>query len=271
MSRPAPCPPLHSAPLVRQLSQLACADFPASRQNFAQRLGRWLDVQDAITLSATLHPSAGRVGPGDAATTAPPANLDGALAAVRDTLRAAILSEEARLAGRSRLRLPSPDAGESLPEIAEFATYQRYYVAHQRDMEAQISPLRATLRAALARLAQAAAPQLRQLALLDAALDKALAERERALFASIPLLLERRFQHLRAASRPAQADSPVQSPSSNDSPPAADPARWLQPGGALARFRQEMQQLLLAELDLRLQPLTGLAETYRQAIKKTHS
>ena len=37
-----------------------------------------------------------------------------------------------------------------------------------------------------------------------------------------------------------------------------DPARWMQPGGWLARFCADMQRVLLAELDLRLMPVAGL-------------
>jgi len=41
--------------------------------------------------------------------------------------------------------------------------------------------------------------------------------------------------------------------------PPDDLAQWMQPGGWLARFCAEMQRVLLAELDLRLMPVAGLA------------
>jgi hypothetical protein len=37
----------------------------------------------------------------------------------------------------------------------------------------------------------------------------------------------------------------------------------MQPGGWLAAFGQELQEALLAELDARLQPVTGLIEAIR--------
>lgn len=267
MTRAAPRTHLHSSSLVRQLADLASADFPASRRSFAEQLAGWLDVQDAITLSAALHPGAGRAAPTEASaepTPTAPASTSTSdpaseLAQVRDALRTAILHEGARQSGRIRLKLPTPDSAEPLDELGEFALYQRYYVAHQRDMDARITALRAGVRAAIARQA----PPLRPLALLDAALDKALVERERNLLAAVPLLLEKRFVQLRAEHRNRVANA-------GDGPAADERTRWLQSGGWLARFCAELQQLLLAELDLRLQPVRGLVDAYRQDLKKTH-
>lgn len=271
MTRAAPRTHLHSSRLIRQLADMASADFPASRQGFAERLGSWLDVQDAITLSATLHPNAGRSANSNAATVGVDTDLDGELARLRHTLHEAIISEGAHQGGRSRLSLPIPGSPESFAEAGEFAVYHRYYVGHQRDMDSQIGALRANLRAALARRAPATNPQLLQLALLDAALDKALAERERSLLAAVPLLLEKRFLQLRSAHRHALTRANgAPTAIANPRPPEDDPASWLHPGGWLAHFRHDLQQLLLAELDLRLEPLSGLVEAYRQAIKKTH-
>lgn len=265
MTRAAPRTHLHSSSLVRQLADLASADLPASRRSFAEQLAGWLDVQDAITLSAALHPGAGRIAPAEAAAaplptppTASASDPAAELAQVRDALRAAILSEGARQSGRTRLKLPTLDTAEPLDELDQFALYQRYYVAHQRDMDTRIAALRAGVRAAIAGQAP-----LRPLALLDAALDKTLVERERNLLAAVPLLLEKRFVQLRAEHRQRVATAA-------GSPADDERVRWLQPGGWLARFCGELQQLLLAELDLRLQPVRGLVDAYRQDLKKMH-
>lgn len=116
-------------------------------------------------------------------------------------------------------------------EEADFSPFHRYYLARQRDMESSINPLRARVRAALAGLS----PALRQLAAVDAALDQAMGARERSLLSTVPLLLEKRFEALAGA--------------------AGDPA-----GGWLAAFCRDMQGVLLAELDLRLEPVLGLIE-----------
>ena len=256
MTRASPRPPLHSSPLVRQLADLASADFPAARQGFAEQLAGWLDVQDAITLSSTLHPGVRQAAPTVDASAAD-ADLRRELDGLRDALRAAILGAGTPQSGRTRLKLPTPGAADTLDAADDFMPYQRYYAALQRDMEAQIAALRGSVRTALARCPPAGRPQLRQLALLDAALDKAFGVRERSLLAAVPLLLEKRFVQLRTAHRQALAGA------------ADDPTGWLQPGGWLAHFRHAMQQLLLAELDLRLQPVSGLIEAYCQDLKKT--
>jgi hypothetical protein len=58
---------------------------------------------------------------------------------------------------------------------------------------------------------------------------------------------------LRAAHQGEQAGAPQPD----------DPARWRQPGGWLHRFDKELEAALLAELEVRLQPVTGLMEALR--------
>ena len=103
----------------------------------------------------------------------------------------------------------------------------------QRRMETGIDALRAHLRQTLA----AHSAPLAQLAALDAALDQLLGGREQRLLSSVPAFLKLRFEQLRQQ----------------------EPETWPE------RFEQELQQALLAELDLRLQPLTGLVDALAQA------
>jgi hypothetical protein len=88
------------------------------------------------------------------------------------------------------------------------------------------------------------------LAALDSAFDAILGERESKLLALIPLLMEQRFGHLFQAHQQQLAHTQQ----------ADHPALWLKPGGWLARYLEELQTVLLAELDLRLQPTLGLIE-----------
>jgi hypothetical protein len=46
-----------------------------------------------------------------------------------------------------------------------------------------------------------------------------------------------------------------------------NPAGWTQAGAWLARFCNDMQMLLLAELELRLQPTVGLIEALNNNIR----
>jgi hypothetical protein len=210
-----------------------------SKQSFAERLGQWLNLTNAIMLSGALNP---RVGSTPAALSRTDGEFEAQLAQTRSTLTESITANGVLRPGKARIKLPAPTA------VADFAPYRRYYTAHQRDMEASIGALRASVRVALAKHS----PALRQLAELDAVLDKVMNERERNLLATVPQLIEKRFEQLRAAHRQAQAEAQQ----------ADDPTQWMLPGGWLARFCEDMQGVLLAELEVRLQAVTGMIETF---------
>jgi hypothetical protein len=109
-----------------------------------------------------------------------------------------------------------------------------------------IQPLRVNVREALAKTS----PKLRKLAELDATFEKILREREIKMLAKVPVLLKKRFEQLFKEHQQKLADSGQ----------ADNPSGWVQAGGWLARFCSDMQMLLLAEAELRLQPVMGLIE-----------
>ena len=262
----------NSAGLVRMLAELAVADVADPKQTFAERLGEWLDFKDALALYSALNSAA----TGAPSRAAPAAVLRGQLVQVRGELAAAVAAAGTTQPGGTNLALPTPLPNAAPESAADFAPFHRYYLAHQRAMAAAVSPLRASARTALA--GQSAA--LRQLAALDAVLDQALAAREASLLATVPVLLGKRFAQLyeahrreREAAAPdvagqaapdaaGQAATAGAAATGEGAPgagaPPDDPARWMQPGGWLARFCADMQRVLLAELDLRLMPVAGL-------------
>lgn len=245
MAQGLPLTRFNSSTLVRVLADLVDADAPESKQSFAERLGQWLDFADALSLFSTLN--ADEAGALASPPAAPPYANDGprqAFARVHAGLADSITTDGVRKAARARVELPTPATQASVESAADFAPYHRYYLAHQRDMNARIGPLRATVRTVLSEHA----PDLKQLAALDAVLDQALAARERNVLATVPVLLGRRFTYLFAAHQAARVD--VQT--------TDDPQQWMRPGGWLAVFCAEMQAVLLAELELRLQPTAGL-------------
>lgn len=222
----------HSSRLLRILTELACLQATPGAA-FAEKLALWVDYTDAITLCA-VHNASTPSTPAPQANGAPDwsaefarqrAVLERAITAAKapamDLAEAAQLASQAGAGGLGKLELTSA-----------FEPYRRHYLAQQRDMELKIPPLRARLREALGTGPAA----LQQLAALDAALDGILSEREGRLLASLPLLLKKRFAQL-------LQDHDAQ-----------------QPGAWLARFVQELHTVLLAELDLRLQPALGLLE-----------
>lgn len=248
MAEALPRTSFNSSRLVRFLADLAMADVADSKQSFAERLGLWLDLTDAISLSASLN-SRSASGP-DAQSAAPSlarVAVHEEFARVRTALVNSMTTDGVlQAAGKARTKLPTPAPGASIESAADFSPYRRYYVARQRDMDSSIGPLRANVRAALSSLS----PTIKQLVALDAVLDQALCARERALLSTVPSLLENRFEYLRKAHQEALADTRAPD----------NPDLWMQPGGWLAVFCKDMQAALLAELDVRLQPVLGLIE-----------
>ena len=116
-----------------------------------------------------------------------------------------------------------------------YTPYHQRHLDLQRQMEQMIAALRDHVRQALCRIS----PRLRQLAVLDAAFEQALAAREQKLLPTVPVLLKRRFAQLRDAE------------------------------GGLEAFRNEWREALLAELDLRLEPVAGLVDAVRNESKNS--
>jgi len=232
---------LNSARLVRVLANLAVADVVEAKQSLAERLGQWLDFTDAMALFSALNGNAPV-----SQTKAPDSSVQGEFARVRTTLADSITMDGVLNPGRARIKLPTPAPNAPVESAADFSPYHRYYQAHQRDMNAAIGPLRANVRAVLA----SGSPALQRLAALDAVLEQALATRERNLLATLPLLLAKRFGHLYKAHQEVLGDRLD----------LDDPEMWMRPGGWLAMYCRDMQAVLLAELEVRLQPVAGLIE-----------
>ena len=118
--------------------------------------------------------------------------------------------------------------GDATPD---FAPFRQRYLARQQAMDAGIAPLRGRLRARLA----AQSPDMARLAAVDVVMEQVLGAQERSLLAGVPALLDKHFRQLRQAA----------------------PDAWLDV------FRRDARDVLLAELDLRFQPVEGLLEALR--------
>lgn len=234
----------HRSRFIRVLADLSLVDGVEPGGDFAEKLGPWLNLHDAITLCAVLNASP----PAAPAGAKPDARsgLADELARIRAGLANSINGLGMPKPGRSGMELPLPKPGVPLEVATDYEPYRRYYLARQRELEASIRPLRSRARELLAK----ASPALAKLAALDATFDAILGDRESKLLASAPWLLERRFAQLLKAHQQRLAETHQ----------AENPALWMKTGAWLARFCQELQTLLLAELDLRLQPTLGLIE-----------
>jgi hypothetical protein len=149
------------------------------------------------------------------------------------------------VANRSKVRPVATVSDAAQPDEAvgfDFAAYRRTYLAHQRLMEERIGALRAAVRT----VAAAHSPALGQLAALDAALDTALAGHQRRVTANVPALLEKRFK---SGHRPRPA-----------SPTARSEATASVPGKPPADYGQTLQSVLMAEMQVRLQPVEAMLQ-----------
>ena len=230
--------PLSGSAFVRLLAALDDVAAPVSQDAFAEDLSRWFDWTDAIALSAALD------GP-------PETGIGASASALRADerevarIRSALLKTVTHADGGTRR--PSRAAHAPAPAPAEapddFEPLRERCLAVQRAMETNVGPLRRRVRSTLA----GASPAMARLAAVDAVMEDVIGARERALLATVAARLERRFEALRA--RHDAADDP-------DTP--------RQPAGWPDTFRQEMRDVLLAELDFRMQPVEGLLEALRR-------
>ncbi len=260
MPRALPRKNFYSPNLIRLLSDLALVETREPKGAFAEELGLWLNLDDAITLHA-VH----------AAGSAPPLPRSGS------TEKVALNEDFTRLrANLEKLDMPDGSTNPSssrtdmtaTPRVvlndapASYEPYRRSYVAHQRTMESSIRTFRAKVRDVLTRTS----PTLAKLAALDAVFDKSLFERERKLLTMVPSLLEKRFKQLRQAHQQTLADrqDAVGTEDTEDRATSINPETWLR------RFCQELQAVVRAELDARLEPTLGLIEAYNLEIANIH-
>ena len=236
----------NSSRLIQMLADLALLDAPEPKFAFAEKLGQWVDFVSANTLSSAL--SAITVSPKGGTSASQPATLAEELVRTRTKLENSITKSFAQQAASARREPSFAKPGKPFDVASAYLPFRRNYLAHQRDMDLSIRPLRANAREALAR----SSPALRKLAVLDATLESILNDRESKLLATLASLLEKRFARLFKSHQQELADTQQ----------ADYPGLWMEPGGWLARFCTELQTVLLAELDLRLQPVVGLIETF---------
>ncbi len=213
--------------------------------DFAERLSLWVGPVEAIALEAAHRslpridaplPVKGRANRGaDLAT-----RLSEDVQRVRHALAHAIAQDP----------VPPPVPGADLAKDAAWPTYLQQHLHLQRRMERLIDPLRAHVRESLSQASAA----LRQLAAMDAVLAQTLAAKEERLLPALPVLLQRRYEQLRA-----QHHQALQASGAED-----DPVHWRAEGAWLHRFEQDWRQALMAEVDLRLEPVLGLVEALAQ-------
>ncbi|KAA1004226.1 DUF3348 domain-containing protein [Paraburkholderia panacisoli] len=254
--------------LVRLLARLADVEVPESRQSLSDRLSQWLGWTDAIALSSALNGS-------------PPAVAAGArvfgsaeeaeCVRLRSSLTKAVVGDSvlatARRDGRAPMQMQrqmhAPKQG-AVDAPVDYAVFRQRYQAIQQSMETAIANLRGRLRGMLA----ARTPALARLAVVDAVMERALGERERNLLGAVPGMLAGHFERLREAEQQALAAAMADSArradcDTTEAPEASEDAAPVIPGAWLDVFRKDMRSVLLAELEVRFQPVEGLLAALR--------
>lgn len=223
----------------------------ASKQAVGETLSRWLGWTDAIALSGALNAPA--TTPSARNRAVPAGNGQSEVARLRAALTRSITEDRMPVEPVRRASLPGGAVDSTRADSkADFALYRRHYAAKQQAMESSIEPMRERLRAMLTD----ASPSMARLAAVDAVMAPVVGAQERAVLFAVPGVLEVRFERLREQHQRERAEAALA-----DEPD--DPEQWSRPGGWLDVFHKDMQRVLLAELDLRLQPLEGLLEALR--------
>lgn len=230
---------------IRLLARLTATDVPSPTQPLSDRLSHWIDWTHAVALSTALdsRPESDPL----ADPFAEPASAEAVeadCARVRAALTRAIHEDPAFDPAARRGGASASAGAEDSPD---YLFFRQRYLFLQQSMDTAIGLLRSRLRDALA----PRSTELARLAAVDASMERALARRERRLLAAAPTLLGPHFERLRAS-------APAISPSSSEpGEPATVSDAWLD------SFRRDMRNLLLAELDVRLQPAEGLLSALR--------
>jgi len=237
---------------IRLLARLTDVDVSPSRQSLSDRLGQWLDWTHAVALSTTLDGKSSEAGV-DAPTFG--SAEEDECARVRRSLVSAIAGDGTFSTSRQRGVEHALTGEDGANEAVDYSVFRQRYLAIQRSMQAATGNLRGRLRDMLAQKTA----DMARLADVDAVMERLLSPREQALLAHVPALLGDHFERLRQAEQKALADAQVA-----EVVPAITPGAWLDV------FRQDVQSVLLAELDVRFHPVDGLLAALRATSLRNH-
>lgn len=251
---------LNSTRLADLLSGLNDPNIRISQAHFAERFGQMFHFSSAINLSSALEEAS--------EADFKPADISG------DEIRDAFFSMQTDLvrfiaegfvpsARRAGDRLPTAGSlhahceltggfsakhkGKLKKHSTVYEPYRKFYLNRQNGLEMKVEHLRSIIRDSISGIS----PSLAKLARIDQALSASISDVSGEIFAMIPKLLEKRFFHLMDIHRPEFPENPE----------VTDFEQWMKPGGWISVFCNEMREILLAELEVRLQPVAGMIDS----------
>src|SRR5262245_13767512 len=151
MTRVSPRTNFHSSELIRCLVKLGIVEAMGPANAFAEKLAVWIHFTDAITLSSVHNDgSAGEQKIKSKTQFVADATASIELDRVRTILVNSIVESCSPNSGKS-LQLPTLEIELPGDLAVAYLPYRQFYEAHQRNIESNLQPLKATVRKALAK------------------------------------------------------------------------------------------------------------------------
>ncbi len=241
---PQPIAPTPSR-LIELLSTMTDTQEPISHKNFSLHLSQLIDLSDSFSLSDTFRGIPRLKAPQPTETDN---KIKDAFIQHRSEMVSFIVKSFAATTEVSKpFRLPELTAEHLQGNDDAFDRYLRFYVLQQSDLDAKINQCRNFVRKSI----ENHSLPMKQLVTLDIAVSNTISANTRQAFAMVPKLLKIRFQQLLSSQENSLVEVDL----------AGTPILpWLND------FLFEMRQILLAELDVRLQPVLGLIEAFDEEI-----
>lgn len=251
MSYASPQLSLNGSRLIRTLAELDVLDDEYSPKDFGRRFGQLFALTDSISLSDMHYELTKlRFEPREKQAEEIIENFVAQRQTLVDLISRNFLAGEEHRGVRNRF--PAFRDGLKPEQLSSFDAYQRFYAALQRQMDFEVQHLQSYVRDGVAGLSSS----LAKLVLIDTTLGDTLNGHAKRLFPVVPRLLAARFEFLRQEHYQALFN-----------PEQDELANWITTGGWLDRFRLDCHSLLLAELDIRLQPVLGLIEALQEHLE----
>ncbi len=244
----SPVVDLHGAPLLRFWFEHGLLDTPTSAPDLGAKLAEWVDVRQAIQLHQQLSEPEQPVRPVSKRAAESELLVQDTLGQLRDAI---VFDRFAP--GLWRNPMPNDVSWQPLVWSELWEPYRRYLADHQKQIALMLGRLRLQLRRALS---DAGGP-CHALAQIDAVFDQTMTPRESLLLARLPFQYEHRLsERVKRLDLPDQ-DSPPSLPATSPLTHRTSKPEWL------LSFEHDIRQSLLAELDLRSQPVLGLLDALK--------
>lgn len=236
-----------SAELIRQLQPLLEKELPQSQTRFSERLTQNMDFTSSLKLSEVhgqlrMLERKGLAQTSDKSSEDQKKALNAAFERVYRSILQNIDQSFDQTVTQPRFPLPQIDL-----EALDLSAYQNFYQAQQVEMSAKIQGLRAYVRDTLS----LSSVNMAKLALLDNTLEETIGFPLRSGFASVSKVIVKYSEKL--------AVQLIEASTREHTATVSIPSQ-------LARFHEELHQLLAAELELRLQPIQGLINAFNQEV-----